>query len=74
MSDSPEMYLLNCRSCDDIQLLVDKSRTCECGASHGNMVKSRPVLTGSARLIAISWESYDMAGAGNVGQWRIAKG
>lgn len=72
MSDPVVMYLLNCSECDDIQLLVDKPRTCECGKAQGRLAKSRPVLEGTtARLFVIPWESYDLAATGLVGQWRF---
>jgi hypothetical protein len=55
------MYLLNCRACDDVVKLVEKSRSCECGKSSGllNGVGGLYWLIGPCRALAITWEAYD---------------
>ena len=64
------MKLLNCRRCDDVVKLVsDKERSCECGLAKGKIIAEteraghiyaeRIQLTGSARVLEISWEAYD---------------
>ncbi len=58
------MILLNCQSCDDVVRLTDQNRHCECRRSSG-WVSSAPSphggahITGPARVLSISWESYD---------------
>lgn len=53
--------LLNCRRCDDIVKLIEKSRSCECGASSGRLENESAgaEVTGPARVLLIPWESYD---------------
>jgi len=62
------MLLLNCTRCDDVVKLVEKVRTCECGAARGKLSDSGEVeALGSARVLAINWRSYDGLGGGGEG-------
>ena len=57
---APPMKLLNCRHCDDVVKLVEKERSCECGHARGSVSDSGAVtVSGSGRVLAISWEAYD---------------
>lgn len=54
------MFLLNCRSCDDVVKLVDKLRSCECGRSQGaHYANGSHHVSGPARVLTITWEAYD---------------
>ena len=64
------MLLLNCKSCDDVLKLVDKTRTCECGQSSGRLDNETPQVVGAlARLLNIPWEDYDSVAAGLERRW-----
>jgi hypothetical protein len=71
------MKLLNCRQCDDVVKLVDKTRTCECGQSTGRMVKGTgapleaTTVSGPARVFELPWSEYDQAAGGDWQRWRM---
>lgn len=54
------MKLLNCQSCDDVVRLTEQNRSCECRKSSGFLTNDRGLhVTGPARVLLVSWESYD---------------
>lgn len=63
---APAMKLMNCTRCDDVVKLVEYPRQCECGACRGRTTEdgANVEVTGSPRVLCISWEAYDGAQEG----------
>jgi hypothetical protein len=58
------MLLLNCRVCDDVLTLTEQPRSCSCGNATGQLLGQLPIVKG-ARLLELSWESYDKSKVGS---------
>lgn len=72
MSEPVPLWLFNCQRCDDIQRIIEKPRSCECGTLSAQLdSNNQPALQGPGRLIRIPWEEYDAAEHGEKRPWII---
>lgn len=64
------MWLLNCKACDDVLKMIDRSRSCECGKTSGSLRNDVPRAEGPcARVLRIPWEDYDSTAVGLQRRW-----